>query len=569
MPRLLPQYRGIRIRPYMRYLSIYLFLILLFICLIPIGYFSYVNKYLVMMMDKVTVIIIAVTLLLSIGLSIYFTWFLREATPFFKKLERLERLSRFLYESGFVYEKKYSAKNKQNKIYYPKVYLKQGKYDLTVSFEMRGGKFQKRFKDIGGELEDTFFMDFMEKTDDPSFKIYKLAYSAFLARIKVDDVVWDKNNGIKLMNGYYWDFINDPHLLIAGGTGGGKTVLLRTLLKCLSTIAVVDICDPKRADFVTYADLSAFQGRVVFENEDIIAKFENLINIMNARYDFVRKEMKRLGHKDMKKFYDYGLEPYFFICDEFNALISSLGYQERDKVESALTQFILKGRQIGCNAIIAMQKPSADDLPTKIRSNMMHHISVGRLDDGGYMMLFGDENRNKEFKYIKYLSGRRVYGRGYSAVFGEVAREFYSPLLTKDFSFYDAFSQIERHDNPFDPNENSDISKDLANNLELKEFIEAVSDKKSLAFSDVEDDEMDFEQLISVDVLAKDIGKSTAMIRKIMVQIEEKEYYEFPRKDGKYMLTINELAMLTSLFEKKETYEGTWSQLIERYFVGE
>ncbi|MFD3074939.1 cell division protein FtsK, partial [Streptococcus agalactiae] len=112
----------------------------------------------------------------------------------------------------------------------------------------------------------------------------------------------------------------------------------------------------------------------------------------------VRNEMKRLGHKDMKKFYDYGLEPYFFVCDEYNALMSSLSYQEREIVDNAFTQYILLGRQVGCNAIIAMQKPSADDLPTKIRSNMMHHISVGRLDDAGYVMMFGDENRNKEFR---------------------------------------------------------------------------------------------------------------------------------------------------------------------------
>ncbi|MFD3097098.1 cell division protein FtsK, partial [Streptococcus agalactiae] len=115
---------------------------------------------------------------------------------------------------------------------------KQGKYDLSVSFEMAGGKFQKKFKDIGGELEDTFFMDFMEKTDDPRFKIYKLAYSAFLSRITVKDVIWVKDKGIKLMDGYYWDFINDPHLLVAGGTGGGKTVLLRSILRCRAEIGV-------------------------------------------------------------------------------------------------------------------------------------------------------------------------------------------------------------------------------------------------------------------------------------------------------------------------------------------
>lgn len=479
MARLIPQYRGIKVKPYMRYMSYYLFSFLFVLMVIPIGFYSYVNLDLLKMMDKMTMIVVGCSVFFSILFSMYLTWFLQEANPLFNKLDRLKRMSKFLYENGYVYEKrKKSNKKTKTKYRFPKVYVKQGKYDLSVSFEMAGGKFQKKFKDIGGELEDTFFMDFMEKTDDPRFKIYKLAYSAFLSRITVKDVIWDKDKGIKLMDGYYWDFINDPHLLVAGGTGGGKTVLLRSILRCLAEIGVCDICDPKRADFVTMSDLSAFEGRIAFEKADIIEKFENAVTIMFARYDFVRNEMKRLGHKDMKKFYHYGLEPYFFVCDEYNALMSSLSYQEREIVDNAFTQYILLGRQVGCNAIVAMQKPSADDLPTKIRSNMMHHISVGRLDDGGYVMMFGDENRNKEFRFIKYLAGRRVYGRGYSAVFGEVAREFYSPLLPKNFSFYDAFEKINRHENPFDPAENQEVSKAILKDESLREFVEKTSDSE-------------------------------------------------------------------------------------------
>ncbi|HGC9510993.1 TPA: FtsK/SpoIIIE domain-containing protein, partial [Streptococcus agalactiae] len=494
------------------------------------------------------------------------------ANPLFNKLDRLKRMSKFLYENGYVYEKrKKSNKKTKTKYRFPKVYVKQGKYDLSVSFEMAGGKFQKKFKDIGGELEDTFFMDFMEKTDDPRFKIYKLAYSAFLSRITVKDVIWDKDKGIKLMDGYYWDFINDPHLLVAGGTGGGKTVLLRSILRCLAEIGVCDICDPKRADFVTMSDLSAFEGRIAFEKADIIEKFENAVTIMFARYDFVRNEMKRLGHKDMKKFYDYGLEPYFFVCDEYNALMSSLSYQEREIVDNAFTQYILLGRQVGCNAIIAMQKPSADDLPTKIRSNMMHHISVGRLDDGGYVMMFGDENRNKEFRFIKYLAGRRVYGRGYSAVFGEVAREFYSPLLPKNFSFYDAFEKINRHENPFDPTENQEVSKAILKDESLREFVEKTSEnellKGSVGFDF--DDEMEEMENMSIGDLAKKTGFSFGKIKNLIDMIEKDNYMTFSREDEKVVLNDSDAVVLESLLTQKDEFEGSWKELLLNYFKGE
>ncbi|HFH7558157.1 TPA: cell division protein FtsK [Streptococcus agalactiae] len=572
MARLIPQYRGIKVKPYMRYMSYYLFSFLFILFLTPVGVYSYYYLDLLKMMDKMSMISVGTGLFLAFFVSWYLTWFLQEANPLFNKLDRLKRMSKFLYENGYVYEKrKKSNKKTKTKYRFPKVYVKQGKYDLSVSFEMAGGKFQKKFKDIGGELEDTFFMDFMEKTDDPRFKIYKLAYSAFLSRITVKDVIWDKDKGIKLMDGYYWDFINDPHLLVAGGTGGGKTVLLRSILRCLAEIGVCDICDPKRADFVTMSDLSAFEGRIAFEKADIIEKFENAVTIMFARYDFVRNEMKRLGHKDMKKFYDYGLEPYFFVCDEYNALMSSLSYQEREIVDNAFTQYILLGRQVGCNAIIAMQKPSADDLPTKIRSNMMHHISVGRLDDSGYVMMFGDENRNKEFRFIKYLAGRRVYGRGYSAVFGEVAREFYSPLLPKNFSFYDAFEKINRHENPFDPTENQEVSKAILKDESLREFVEKTSEnellKGSVGFDF--DDEMEEMENMSIGDLAKKTGFSFGKIKNLIDMIEKDNYMTFSREDEKVVLNDSDAVVLESLLTQKDEFEGSWKELLLNYFKGE
>ena len=77
------------------------------------------------------------------------------------------------------------------------------------------------------------------------------------------------------------------------------------------------------------------------------------------------------------------------------------------------------------------------------------------------------------------------YGRGYACVYGEVAREFYSPLLEKKFSFYDEYEKIERRENPFNPLENPEVvlseeeKQGLQEEMQAKEELQNGSVKKS------------------------------------------------------------------------------------------
>lgn len=57
-------------------------------------------------------------------------------------------------------------------------------------------------------------------------------------------------------------------------------------------------------------------------------------------------------------------------------------------------------------------------------------------------MIFGDENKNKKFKFVEKINGLKVYGRGYVARGGEIAREFFSPLVPDNFNFIDEFINI-------------------------------------------------------------------------------------------------------------------------------
>ena len=575
---LLPTYRGIKIKPYMVNLRYYIFSFFFLLFSPILAFFVYSNFEKIKNVDIFSIVFSVVLLILIIGVSVYLTWLSQERVFFFQKIERLAKLAFFLKENGYTYTKKVKTESGTvDKVTFPTVYLKQNRYDLEVAFKMAGNKFQDKFKKIGSDLETTFFMDFMEVQDDIKFKTYKMAYSAFLNRIKVTDVEYS-DKGIQLMKNLYWNPIDDPHLLVCGGTGGGKTVLLRTLIRAMAKVGVTDICDPKQADFVTMAEQKAFEGRISYQVNDIVEMIERAVGIMFARYAYMRQKREENGDKDLKKFYEYGLEPYFLVCDEYNALCAMLDFQTRQRLDNAMGQFLLLGRQAGCFATIAMQKPSREDLGSKLQANINFRISVGRLDEVGYDLAFGEVNRTKEFKYVKYLGGKRVYGRGYASVYGEVAREFYSPLLENGFSFTDEYEKIERRQNPFNPleNPNAQLSEEEKENLqaemEAQEELQKGEVKKAspeliqeLMSSKRQKGENNLGDFVKASDFSRTIGVSFSSVQNLLNKLEEKDVITVSREDGFLYLDKRQMALVKDLFELKKTSTQKWTEILEDY----
>lgn len=575
---LFPVYRGVRIFPFMEKLRYFIFSFF-FLLLSPIlAFFVYSNFEKIKNVDIFSIVVSVVILILIIALSVYLTWFSQERIFYFQKRGRESTFAFFLRENGYTYTKKVKTDSgTRDKVVFPVVYMKQNRYDLEIAFKMAGNKFQDKFKKIGSELETTFFMDFMEVQDDAKFKTFKLAYSAFQNRIKVTDVEYS-DKGIQLMKNMHWNPIDDPHLLVCGGTGGGKTVLLRTLIRAMAKVGVVDICDPKQADFVTMAEQKAFEGRISYEVSDIVSMIERAVVIMFARYAYMRQKREENGDKDLKKFYEYGLEPYFLVCDEYNALCAMLDFQTRQRLDNAMGQFLLLGRQAGCFATIAMQKPSREDLGSKLQANINFRISVGRLDEVGYDLAFGEVNRNKEFKYVKYLGGKRVYGRGYASVYGEVAREFYSPLLEKGFSFTDEYEKIERRQNPFNPLENPDaqLSEEEKENIqaemEAQEELQKGEVKKAspelvqqLMSSKQEEKEGDDVPFMKASDFSNKVGVSFSSVQNLLKKLEELNKITILKEDGLIVLDRSQIILLTDLFELKERGSQKWSEILEDF----
>ena len=375
------------------------------------------------------------------------TWFINrlcyEKILFFQKLNSLRILSRYLLENNIYLVKKIKREKRTvEKIELPQVYLKQSRYKIEVSFILEGNKFQDRFLNLGSTLEVMFNGDFRNKTFDKRFIKYDIAINRIDSRISIKEVEV-KNSKLQLMKDVTWDIIEEPHLLIGGGTGGGKTVVLMTIIYALTKIGFIDICDPKNSDLAGLKKIPVFHQRVYTSKEDIIKCFKENVEFMEKRYELMSTSPKFQAGKNFKH---YDMKPKFILVDEWAALMAKIDrdYSQQAELMEYLSQLVLEGRQAGVFVIFAMQRPDGEFIKTALRDNFMKRLSVGHLESTGYDMMFGDANKTKEFKKLDKINGVRIKGRGYIANNGDLAGEFFSPYVPLDqgFSFYEAYSQI-------------------------------------------------------------------------------------------------------------------------------
>lgn len=436
-------YRGLRVRKIYRHIRVITCLLMLLPFLIGNGFYYYPIYELIIADPVFYAPKIALTVLPPLLMVPLINLLLYQKVLFFQRLNTMRIMTNFLLENRYYLSKTIKREGKTiEKIILPKVYVKRGKYQLLASFILEGNKFQDRFINLGATLEVMFNGDFRNKTFDNRFVTYEIAINRIASRIPVSEVtVTDK--GLRLMKDVFWDYIAEPHLLIGGGTGGGKTVVLMTIVWALAKIGFIDLCDPKNADLAGLKAIPVFKGRVFTSKEDIIACLKDNVTFMEDRYEAIQN---RPDYKIGKNFSAYGLKPKFIVIDEWAAFIAKIENDYRLQAEATeyLSQIVLEGRQSGVFVIFAMQRPDGEYIKTALRDNFMKRLSVGHLEDTGYNMMFGDANRNKEFKKLDKINGKKVHGRGYIANNGELAGEFFSPYVPfdKGFSFEEEFRKL-------------------------------------------------------------------------------------------------------------------------------
>ncbi len=366
-----------------------------------------------------------VTSLTIIGIVLYLlNVFFRDRIRVLKHKQLITQMifSRGLYESKSVQVNKSfgsGAKSVDKITYFPKIYYRIKEGYLYLRFPTDGKKHQENFLSLGQTLENMLFCDLVEVEQEEGYVIYKLLFDVAVNRIGIDEVK-PIDGQIKLMKNLTWDYEGLPHMLVSGGTGGGKTYYLLTLINAFCEIGEVSICDPKEADL---ADLEAIlPGQVYSQKNGIKMCVNNFRKDMEER----KRTWKSLpNYRSGLNYSALGLPARILVFDEYVAYLSAVDRTTQAEVIDDLLQIILMGRQLGFFLVLACQRPDAKFMPDGMRDQFGLRIALGKMSSLGYTMMFGETD--KAFK------NKKVKGRGYADTGGNMIMEFYSPLVPKGY----------------------------------------------------------------------------------------------------------------------------------------
>ena len=168
-----------------------------------------------------------------------------------------------------------------------------------------------------------------------------------------------------------------PHMLVAGATGSGKSILVHSLLVSLlyknspQTLKLV-LIDPKRVELSVYEGIPHLVSPVITENKKAVGVLRWAISEMERRYELLQKA----GSRDLKGYNTNNPTetlPYILIViDEMADLMTSYG---RD-VEGAIVRLAQMARATGIHLLLATQRPSVEVITGLIKANITSRIAL-------------------------------------------------------------------------------------------------------------------------------------------------------------------------------------------------
>ena len=310
---------------------------------------------------------------------------------------------------------------------------------VIIKAYKQGDSYSKRLENLETELTALLALPLESKIIRPDIVEYHY-YHVRPTRLQANELSPQIKNDTIIPLGYGVDYspVDTPHILIAGTTGSGKSILISYLiLEFLKRKSELRIADPKNSDL---GSLSHYLGneRVATSPNNIARIVRETVEEMNRRYEYMRENFKYGSN-----FVDHGFNMVWLIFDEMGAFQAS-GTDKKSKevineVMDGIKQIILLGRQAGVFILVSAQQVSADTLNTDLRDNLGLRIALGANSAEGYRMVFGSATPPVKQPI-------EVKGAGYLYLQGsgkESAEYWESPYLNpKEFDFISELQTI-------------------------------------------------------------------------------------------------------------------------------
>lgn len=158
--------------------------------------------------------------------------------------------------------------------------------------------------------------------------------------------------------------LNEAHVVIAGCTGSGKSVLINSMVYSLLTYQPTEkqivLIDPKRVELYAYKFVPHCIG-YASEIPDAIATLRKVCDTMDKRYTAMQSARKKL----------YEGSDVYVIIDE----VADLMLLTKD-AEPLIQRIALLGRAARIHLIMATQNPSRKSLPAAIIQNVSARVAL-------------------------------------------------------------------------------------------------------------------------------------------------------------------------------------------------
>lgn len=175
----------------------------------------------------------------------------------------------------------------------------------------------------------------------------------------------------------YISMLKQPHLLITGKTGSGKSVLINDLIftaaKCYpmdsadgetgARVSQFIFIDPKGVELVMWCDLPHTLAYAT-EPDECVSALQLALRITKARNKIMRESKPR------KRKWDKG--DIYVIIDEFADLMTT----NKKRVQPLVQRLCQIGRSAKVHVILATQCPQAKIIPTEIKVNFDSRVCL-------------------------------------------------------------------------------------------------------------------------------------------------------------------------------------------------
>ncbi len=207
-----------------------------------------------------------------------------------------------------------------------------------------------------------------------------------------------------------------PHLLIAGSTGSGKSVMLNTLIMSVIYKSTPDevrmlMVDPKRVELGIYDGIPHLLTPVITEPKKAVNALRNAVLEMERRLKLLagygvrnieqyNKKIRQRNEQPLSLFDEDGRDPaaeerplpyILIVIDE----LADLMMLERAGVEESVIRLAQMARAVGMHLVLATQRPSVDVITGLIKANFPARISfrvATRVDSRTVLDVMGAEH---------------------------------------------------------------------------------------------------------------------------------------------------------------------------------